>query len=224
MHLDRFPGCGRDPRIALLRHLLTAVIFAILILIGISLDQTLVKELLERLLGRDQPTVVEHLVPEARIEQMQNRVFHPADVEINRHPIRFFRGRPRLLIIVRIDKAQIVPARSRPLWHRIGLTHPGAAIRQGDHQPLIAGTRQRVDHFGSSSLALRIGNRGQQHGQLIGGQGYQRAILHQHHGERFTPVTLAREEPIAQPVLDLTHAMPLGCQPVEHLRFGCGDR
>ena len=82
--------------------------------------------------------VVEHLVPETRIQKVQHRVLDTADVEV--HSTRVVRsvfGRPRahpvgliadiaeLFAVVRVGVAQLVPRTARPLRHDIGVASVG---------------------------------------------------------------------------------------------------
>ena len=73
-------------------------------------DQALVDELLERLRLGDMAQVEHDLVPETGIEQMQDRMLGAADVEIDRHPIFLGFLGPGLLLVVRIQETQEVPA------------------------------------------------------------------------------------------------------------------
>src|SRR5699024_6429976 len=51
--------------------------------VGISLDVALVVQATVWLLGRDMSQVKEHLVPETRVQQVQDGVLHTADVQVN---------------------------------------------------------------------------------------------------------------------------------------------
>ena len=85
-------------------------------------DHALVHQLLERLLRRHDADVVQHLVPEPRIQQVQHRMLGAADVQVDRQPFLLHLLRiDSSLVVVRIDEAQVVPAASRPLRHRVRL-------------------------------------------------------------------------------------------------------
>ena len=66
-------------------------------------------------------------MPETRVKQMQHRVLGAADVKIDAarfiasHPVafRFFTDEP--LIVLRIAKSQVIPARACPLRHGVCL-------------------------------------------------------------------------------------------------------
>src|SRR5699024_130806 len=51
--------------------------------VGISLDIALVVQAKIWLLGGDMAQVIEHLVPETRVQQVQHGVLHTADVQVN---------------------------------------------------------------------------------------------------------------------------------------------
>src|SRR5699024_5087758 len=51
--------------------------------VGISLDVALVVQATVWLLGGDMAQVIEHLVPETRVQQVQHGVLHTADVQVN---------------------------------------------------------------------------------------------------------------------------------------------
>mmetsp|Transcript_27935 Transcript_27935/g.65200 ORF Transcript_27935/g.65200 Transcript_27935/m.65200 type:complete len:334 (-) Transcript_27935:1805-2806(-) len=65
----------------------------------------LVDQLLERLGGRHQIKRVEHLVPEARVEQVQHGVLGAADVQVDRQPRLLRLRRPGRLRVGGVSKA-----------------------------------------------------------------------------------------------------------------------
>ncbi|SIE09457.1 Uncharacterised protein [Mycobacteroides abscessus subsp. abscessus] len=77
-------------------------------------------------------------MPEACIQQVQNRMLGTADININRKPFFQQVGISDRIFVFRIDIAQIIPAASRPLRHCIGLTAPFFACFRICHiDPLI---------------------------------------------------------------------------------------
>ena len=69
-------------------------------------------------------------MPKAGIEEVEYRMFRAADVEINRHPIRFFVLGTKTVCIMRIEIAEIVPAGTRPLRHGVCFAAGGgSAVR-----------------------------------------------------------------------------------------------
>ena len=71
--------------------------------------------------------VEQHLVPESRVKQVQHRVLGAADVEVHRHPVVLFVLGDEGAAVVRVNVAQIVPAATGPLRHRIGFAFAGPA-------------------------------------------------------------------------------------------------
>ena len=109
-------------------------IYAAGIGIGVGLNIALVVQAAIRLLRADKAQVKEHLVPEAGVEQVQHGVLDAADVQIHTTRIVFTvlvwaRAGPVALVfdiaeglaIAGIDIAQLVPGRTRPLGHNVGI-------------------------------------------------------------------------------------------------------
>ncbi len=101
-----------------------------LVAVGVSLDVPLVEQAPERLGRADMTEVEEHLVPEPRVEQVQHRVLHTADVQVDAarvrcgtrpHPVALVLRVDEAVCVRRVQVAQLVPARTRPLRHRVGL-------------------------------------------------------------------------------------------------------
>ena len=87
--------------------------------------------------ARNNPLIIEELMPESGIEQMQCRVLHTAVVPVNRHPVFQRLCACECLVVVRIGITQEIPGRSRPLWHGICLTLcRTAAARAGGVHPV----------------------------------------------------------------------------------------
>ena len=84
-------------------------------------DHSLIHQPGKRLGRADMPEIKQHLVPESRIEQMQDGMLDAADVEIDRHPVPFFYRIDQVRLVVRIDISQVIPARPGPLRHGVGL-------------------------------------------------------------------------------------------------------
>src|SRR5262249_11804185 len=109
--------------VRLLDDLLRGDVHATRVGVGKSLDVTLVVQPPVGLFRGDIPQVVEHLVPESRVQQVQHGVFHTADVEVQparvvdavqlrarAHPVPLVDRVAHGLGVVRIDVAQLVPA------------------------------------------------------------------------------------------------------------------
>ena len=211
-------------------------------------NQPLVDQLHEGLGRGDQPQIVEHLVPEAGIEQVQHGVLGPAHVEIDGHPVALLLRIDEALVVVRVDVAQVVPAGARPLGHRVrfavevfdldvgrrlhaGLEQPDGPLGRHpapDAHP-VDGPRQRRLRLGvgiGGRLRPEILQVGQLDRQLrlvqrIGAAGAPARFVHLvHDGKRLAPVALAAEEPVAQPVLNGALAQSLALEPFDNHALG----
>jgi len=175
---------------------------------------------LERLVRRHEAEIVEDLVPETRVEQVQDRVLGAAEVEVDRQPVAFPVRVPGPLPVARIDEAQVVPARPGPLRHRVALARgrlAGHRIGRVDpvrdrRQRTLAGARRLV------GVDLREHER-----QLVRLEHADGAVRQLQERERFAPVALPAEQPVAQLVVDLALADALRLDPGGHPLLGLGD-
>ena len=143
---------------------------------------------------------------EARIEQVENRVFDPTDILIDIHPIGgVFQIRGGLS--VRSGEARIIPRAVHEGVHRVGFTTRRlTASRAGAIAPCrvpvqrIAGDRE-INRLISVVI-------GQRDGQVFFLLGHHTAIVAIDNGDRATPITLARQAPITQAELGHTRAKP----------------
>ena len=173
-------------------------------------------DLAERLVAGHQARVVQHLVPEPRVEEMQHGVFGAADIQIHRHPVTLQLRIHQAARIVGIDEAQVVPARARPLRHGVGLAarRPSAG-RIGRVQP-VRGLGQRPLRRTAGPEVLQVRERQRQFGFRKG----TRNAVHEHDRKRFAPVTLAAEQPVAQTVGDPRPTPAAPIKPVHRGLFG----
>ena len=131
-----------------------------------------------------------------------------ADVLVDRHPARQHLGVPRRLVVVGIRVAHEVPRRVDEGVHRVGLAPGGAATRGAAHVDPVLRRRQR-----RAPLRRVVGDVGQHDGKLVFGHGDDPAALAVDDRDRATPVALAREQPVAQAVVDRHVALALAVQP-----------
>ena len=71
------------------------------------------KQMAKRLGRGDLAEIKEDLVPQTRIQQVQNRVFGPADVKVNAfiaHPVFFRISRNKAIRVPGVAETQVVPA------------------------------------------------------------------------------------------------------------------
>ena len=193
---------------------------AALVLVGSGLDVALVEQPGEGLLRRDVAEVEEHLVPEAGVQQVQHGVLDAADVEVDaagmvgrlsvRGPIQYSStaGSMNTCSLVRVEVAQVVPARTGPLRHDVGLAAVGlrsVAQVECDLDP-VAEPVERALGVGDSSSASNVrGEKLSVSGSSTGSSSSGRvrvAVGVVDDRERLAPVALAAEQPVAQLVRD----------------------
>ena len=152
-----------------------------------------------------QAEVAHHLVPEARIQQVQDGVLDAADVLLHWHPVvgaSVDHGRG----VVASAVAGVVPAAVDERVHGVGLALRRAAAGGAGAVEEVRAVAQRV------AGAVRHAVLGQHHRQLL--------IRHRHIAaaravddrDRAAPVALAADTPIAQAPLHLFVAQPAGGQ------------
>ena len=95
-------------------------------------DHALGEEVAEGLVEREEAEIAQDFREEARVEEMQHRVFDAADVLVDAaapEPVRHLRRRKRLALVRRRAVAGEVPGRLDEGVHRVGLTscRPAAA-------------------------------------------------------------------------------------------------
>src|SRR3989344_720299 len=61
---------------------------------------------------------------EARVEQVQNRMLRPADIEVDRQPFLHLRMRSKFFIVFRVNKAEEVPRGADKGVHSVYLGRP----------------------------------------------------------------------------------------------------
>ena len=134
-------------------------------------------------------------MPETGIQQVQRGMFHTAVVPVDVHPVvkRFFGS--KFPVVVRITVTQEIPGRTRPVRHHVGFPPRfAAAFRTSGVNPVESLGQRRfafvvrmiVRHLRQFERQLRFGNR------------LPAAVFAVNHRDRFAPVTLAGEYPVAQ--------------------------
>ncbi len=98
--LDGRVGTLDEPRGVALLDLVVVVVLATRLAERGLVDHALVEQALERLLGRHQAGIEQHLVPEPRVQEVQHRVLVAADVEVDRHPVLLLLGIPRDVVAI----------------------------------------------------------------------------------------------------------------------------
>ena len=171
-----------------------------------ALDHALVDELLERLLLADATQVVEEHVPETRVHEVARGVLDAADVEVDRTPVLIGLLADQRRVVVRVHVAQVVGRRPGEPGHGRELV----GVSLGGAPPLDAGQRRLAFGRGAEVLDGRELQR-----QLVGRKGIGRVVLIVD-GERLAPIALAREDRVAQTVVDQPLAQAAALDLVEH--------
>ena len=144
----------------------------------------------------DQPSIVQHLCKEARIEQVQNGVFDAADVLIDRRPVIDFVFGERHLVVLRVGVAEIVPRGADERIHRVRLTLGirAALWALAVHKRFTLCKRR--DRTLVKRNIFRQFNR-----QIFLRHEHFAAMRAVDDGDRRAPVALARNQPVAQTVV-----------------------
>src|SRR5690606_17812544 len=136
----------------------------------------------------DQAFVLHYLGPEAGVQQVHHGVLGTADVIVDRQPILNTFSIKCPLVVVRVGKAQEVPARASEAVHGIGFALGlAAALRTINIYPLL-GAGQRAAAVAAWFVAVHLW---QDNRQLIFWHGHGAALLAMDHRNRRAPVTLA---------------------------------
>ena len=189
--------------------------------VALALDHPGVEQLLERLLGVHQAQVEEHLVPEARVQQVEHRVLRAADVQVDVHPVALGLARERRRVVARVGEAQVVPAAPRPLRHGVGVAARGpAGLGVGGREPVGRARQRRLE----AAVRLEVVELGQPHRQLGLGHELHLPVVGVDHRERLAPVALPAEQPVAQLVGDRALADAVLLEPRGHLVLGLRGR
>ena len=199
---DRLAGRRMQRGAVADRHLLRQQPFAGRVLVGLVRDHALREETGERLVERDMSGAMHGAGEEARVEQVQDRVLHAADILIDRQPIADRVGVGRLSRVRRAEPREI-PGRVDERVHRVGLADGGtAALRAGDMLP----GRMAVERIARHVEAHVVGKL---HRQVLLGHRHDPACLAVDHRDGTAPIALPRNAPVAQAILDLALGLRL---------------
>ena len=160
------------------------------------------------------------------VEQVQHGMLRPADVEIDRQPVLRLCRIAERLVVVRIDVAQVVPARAGPLRHGVGLAAVALAVAR-DLDPVRRLAQRRLGLAASAcSPPVRAGAAAARRASAARRRpvGLPSLVQFVQDRERLAPVALPAEEPVAQLVVDLALAQPVLFQPGGDLLLELGRR
>eukprot|EP00982_Pelagococcus_subviridis_P002036 15753-Pelagococcus_subviridis.AAC.1 len=150
---------------------------------------------------------------------MQHRVLGASDVEVDGHPVLLQVAVDHRVLVLGVDEAEVVPARARPLRHRVRLAARGAAAERVHGGDPVFDIRERALAASARLEVIRVRQR-QRELALRDRDGDIRP-LRVHHRERLAPVPLPREEPVAKLEVDLLLSDAVGRQPRRHLFARC---
>mmetsp|Transcript_87454 Transcript_87454/g.174653 ORF Transcript_87454/g.174653 Transcript_87454/m.174653 type:complete len:205 (-) Transcript_87454:255-869(-) len=171
-------------------------------------------------------------MPEARVQQMEHRMLGTTHVEVDRQPRLLRGGGPCALGVGRVGKAQVVPARTCPLWHRVRLsrvplavTLEEAPIEDASEDALRVGARLEIFRLWQLDRQFRFVDwygRGEVD-RVRCARAWVTALLMDLDWEvdrdGLTPVALAGKDPIAQLVIDRALALASFRQPTHYLHL-----
>ena len=187
-------------------------------------DQSLVDEFVKRLGRRHLAKVEQHLVPKARVQQMQHRVLRSANIQIDprcgivasrTHPVALRFVADKAVVVLRVEIAQIVPATAGPLRHGVGLS----LLAVTGLAPFLGAGQGRVAGAGR----LEIGEIRRREWQVAFAQAKVAALI-PNDRKRLAPVALPAEQPVAQLVIHRPMAKRLLLEPSGDLGLGLGGR
>ncbi len=179
----------------------------------------LIEQFLHRLVEIDHAEVVEHLREEPHVEQVQDGVLNAAHVLRHGHPAVDGFGIERALGVVRRAVAVEVPRGVDEGVHRIGVTlGRGATLGTCHVDPLGCGRERR----GALRRQLFTAHVRELDGELIVGDRDFPTLVTVDDRDRAAPEALAREQPIAQAVLDGAGACAVCLELLDHLRDASG--
>mmetsp|Transcript_28863 Transcript_28863/g.97291 ORF Transcript_28863/g.97291 Transcript_28863/m.97291 type:complete len:254 (-) Transcript_28863:1022-1783(-) len=168
-------------------------------------------QLLKGLLGLRHAELVQHDVPEPRVEQVQHRVLRASDVQVDGEPVCILLRRDERVGVLVVGEAKIVPAAPRPLRHRVRLAGEPLSLLLEVAPVDCAGEAARGVVAGGVVLHLwqlqrQLGNRDGdrlvvQNLVLRAGARVARRVLEADREvdwDGLAPVPLAREDPVAK--------------------------
>ena len=173
-------------------------------------DHALGKQRVERFnRGRGQMATNLHGArKEARIEQVQNRMFYAADILIDVHPITGF-SHIRRCGGIGGREARVIPRGIHESIHCVGLA---AGLLAASGAGTVAPGRMAIQWVPRNVKCHIVG---QADRQVFFFFWHYAAAVTMHHWNRTAPITLSTQAPIAQTILRFADAKPLRLCPVD---------
>ena len=168
--------------------------------IGLMHDHALGEETLEGLLEPYMTCLAHRAGKEARIEQMQDRVFDAADILVDRQPMARDRW-IRRIVLPRGGETSEVPAGIDEGVHGVRLATGILAAAGAGHMSPRGMTVERVARLVEADVI------GQTDWKILLRDRHDAAIIAVNDRDRATPVTLTGDAPVAQAEVDLAFAL-----------------
>ncbi len=199
-------------------------------------NQALVNQSMEGLRGGNVPEIEQDLVPEARVQQVQDGVFRTAHVKVHTrprdqsrgiwallagtHPVGFGFTAAKAFVVLRVQVPQVIPATARPLRHGVRL----ALGPIGQVHPVLR-TRQRRLPVRCWFIVFELGRHDRQRRfsqRLVSCTAI--GTRFPQHREGLAPIPLPAEKPIAELKIHRLVAQPFCFQPSRHSPLCLGGR
>ena len=160
--------------------------------------------------------IVQEFMPETGIQKVKGGVLHSSVVPVNRQPVFHSFFACQSLFVLRIGIADVIPGRTSPLRHGIGLTFcRSSAARAGGVDPVCHGSQRRLAVIGRH-VALYI--------RQLQRKGFFRnrnvtAFVAVYDRNRLTPVTLTGEYPVTQLIVCFCFSNVVLFEPLKNFLF-----
>ena len=137
--------------------------------LAVLVDHALGEEARHRLVEVDEAEVAHHLGPEARVDEVQDGVLDPADVQVDRKPVLHGVRVERAVVLAGREVAVEVPGRVHEGVHRVRLAPRLAAA------PRAGGVHERRDLLERVAALAGEGGVGREHDRQLGRRGRERS-------------------------------------------------
>ena len=142
--------------------------------------------------------VTQRLDEEAAVEQVQDGVLHASRVLIDRQPVARRVTGPGVRLGGRVEVAQEVPRRVDEGVHRVDVAHRVLAAAARTHDVMLE--RRMQIQWRARDGEVEVVR--QAHGQVLAGHTDLATVRAVHDRDRSSPGALARDQPVAQAIVD----------------------
>ena len=184
-------------------------------LLAILVYHTLGQQVPKRLFLAYKPQIIQSHLEETGIHQMQNGMFHTADVLIHIHPVICLGFVKSFLLIFRITVSEEIPGRIQECIHGIHFSSCFFPASRADAFGKCLGSCQR-----RFSLAGKFNISRKKYRQIFLFFRYPSAVVTVNHRNRCSPVSLSGDQPVTKSVVNGLLSYPLFFQPLNNSRNG----